>query len=549
LGAFSLGWNVVERPDRKSQITNPKSEIRNPKSLPYLVGLAASLGITLLGNLGIPRMIFQGYQKLAAPPEAVIGEAFFLTRWVWAIRGLFEVLKGETLRYSVGDWYWLPSRAIPAPGDVEPITEFPFFTFLYADLHAHLIALPLTVLALAWVVSVVLARGRWESKLAGGVGFLLGGLAIGALRPTNTWDYPTYLALGVLALVFAIGAHYRPREGSLLSLFPVWVLRGVYATVAVGILVGLSWLLYQPYTQWYALGYTETKIWSGTHTPVSAYFTHWGLFLFLILSWMLWETREWMANTPVSALRKLIPFRETIWGFLVVLLGLIGWLMVYLDVSIAWLVLPLAAWAGVLLLRPGMPDLKRLILFLVGTGFVLTLAVEIVVLSGDIGRMNTVFKFYLQVWALFGISAAASLGWLMKIGRRGVSSPVGKRLRAGWGLGLAVLVFGAFMYPVLGGMAKIEDRMAEDAPHTLDGMAYMPYARYNDNGRDMHLDEDYRAIRWLQENVEGSPVIVEGNTVEYRWGGRYSIYTGLPAVLGWNWHQRQQRTGHDSDVW
>jgi uncharacterized membrane protein len=58
---------------------------------------------------------------------------------------------------------------------------------------------------------------------------------------------------------------------------------------------------------------------------------------------------------------------------------------------------------------------------------------------------------------------------------------------------------------------------------------------------NMDIGQDYRAIRWMQDHVQGSPVIVEANLPEYRWGTRYTIYTGLPNVLGWNWHQRQQR--------
>jgi len=83
--------------------------------------------------------------------------------------------------------------------------------------------------------------------------------------------------------------------------------------------------------------------------------------------------------------------------------------------------------------------------------------------------------------------------------------------------------------------------MAPDAPHTLDGMAYMPYSKYADQGSVYDLSQDYQAIQWLQQNVQGSPAIVEGHVPEYRWGNRMTIYTGLPSVLGWRNHQSQQR--------
>jgi uncharacterized membrane protein len=93
----------------------------------------------------------------------------------------------------------------------------------------------------------------------------------------------------------------------------------------------------------------------------------------------------------------------------------------------------------------------------------------------------------------------------------------------------------------MGSMAKIKDRMTDAAPHSLDGMSFMQYSTYNDLDTMMDLSQDYDAIRWMQENIKGSPVIVEGNMVEYHWGNRFTIYTGLPSVVGWNWHQRQQR--------
>ena len=60
-----------------------------------------------------------------------------------------------------------------------------------------------------------------------------------------------------------------------------------------------------------------------------------------------------------------------------------------------------------------------------------------------------------------------------------------------------------------------------------------------------------RAINWLLDNVRGSPVIAEANTESrglYRWGSRVANYTGLPTIIGWSWHQRQQRSAMP-DMW
>ena len=147
---------------------------------PWLVGLFAALVTGLLGNLGTLRMI---------------------------LNRLWET--GSFSSFSPGELYWDPSRIISAGTDVQPITEFPWFTTIYADLHAHFMALPLTVLALSWGISVVLSKAwkgatRWQ--LLWSIAFAA--VVIGALRPTNTWDLPTYLALGVLSVVYALW-HYR----------------------------------------------------------------------------------------------------------------------------------------------------------------------------------------------------------------------------------------------------------------------------------------------------------------------------------------------------
>jgi YYY domain-containing protein len=546
MGGFSIAWNLFQSSRKQHQSDN-----REKNLIAYISAIAGAIGIAVLGNLGSVRMIFQGYQRLASP-DGVIEGAPILTRWLWAIQGFWEVFTGGNLPYSLGDWYWIPSRAIPAPGDIEPITEFPFFTVLYGDLHAHLMALPVTLLALSLFIGLVLGKARWAGRLPGITWLLVAALATGALRPTNTWDFPPYLALGLVAIIYTFWKYFDPKQAqephpdaeaqqnavqALLNRLPNSARRMLRVLTVSALFILLSFFLFQPFADWYALGYTKINVWEGSHTPVTSYLTHWGLFLFLIVAWMARESLEWMAETPVSALRSLRPHIFWIQFALVVLIASIL-ILLWMEVRIAWLVLPLAAWAGVLLLKPSHSDAKRIVLFIVGTGLVLTLMVEVIVLVGDIGRMNTVFKFYLQVWTLFAVSAAAALAWTLKsLGRM---SPLWRRA---WQIILAVLVTGASFYPLLAGTAKIKDRMAENAPHSLDGMEYMQFAEYADNWGVMDINQDYQAIRWLQENVVGSPVIVEANLRNlYRWGSRMSIYTGLPGVVGWEWHQQQQRT-------
>ncbi|MBI3173348.1 MAG: glycosyltransferase family 39 protein [Chloroflexi bacterium] len=536
VGAFAVVYSLLQGTLKPSV-----DEDERPLNLPLVAGLAASMMTVALGNLGTIRMIYQGFQRMAAP-GGIIDNANIVQRMIWAAQGFFNSLTGGILPFGRGDWYWNPSRVMP-PDDMA-ITEFPLFTFLYSDLHAHMIVLSLALFVLAWAVSLIKTRAKM-SRLEWLASFFVGGLMVGAIYPTNLSDIYTYLLLAVIVFAYVLWFHVGEVR---ISWLPEWIpalLRRIgVIVVGVAALVGLSYLLYEPYRYWYAQSYGSIIPWTGQHTPVWSYLTHWGLFLFIIFFWLVWETREWMAATPVSALGRLRPYALLIEGLLAVFLAALVYLL-FKGVQIAWLALPMAAWAGLLLLRPGQSDEKRLILFLIGTALVITLVVEVVVAVGDIGRMNTVFKFYLQAWLMLAVSAAAALGWLL--------AEVG-RWRPGWrGFfqgGLVALFAGAFLFTFTATADKISDRMNPLAPHTLDSMDYMKSAVYSEFGRDMDLSQDYRAIRWLQDNVQGSPVIVEAAPagVQYTWLSRMTIYTGLPGVVGWQWHQQQQRVQFSQQV-
>lgn len=538
MGAFSLGWNLIQTHEQEKPPAEPfldsKAPLRYRK--PFLAGISASIAVLILGNLGTVKMIWEGFQKLVVSNEVMDSSNIF-QRMAYMFQGISKALSGTPFPYSMGEWYWNPSRAIPG----ESITEVPFFSFLYGDPHAHLIALPLTLVALVWAFSILKSRWHWFDNgiWRGWMGFIsslfLGGLVIGALRPTNTWDMPAYLVLGCLSIFYTTFRYGSLPVGTLLDNFGDLGKRIILAIFATAALAILSFFLYQPFATWYGQGYNAVEVWSGSRTPMWSYTMHWGVFLFLIVSWLVSESLDWMSSTPVSSLNKLRPFRMALVFGLVIILTVI--ILFQISVEISWLPILVMVWAGILIIRPGQSDSKRAVLIMVGLGLALTLVVEVVVLKGDIGRMNTVFKFYLQAWTLLAASAAAVLCWLYPLVRRSLA-PVFART---WQVALVGLVFGVALFPVFASADKIRDRMSFHIPLTLDGIEYMATSTYAWANKDMDLRQDYEAIKWMQANIKGSPVIVEVNIEEYRWGSRFTINTGLPGVVGWNWHQRQQR--------
>jgi len=183
-------------------------------------------------------------------------------------------------------------------------------------------------------------------------------------------------------------------------------------------------------------------------------------------------------------------------------------------------------------------------LALLGMGLAIAIGVDFVRIEGDIGRMNTMFKYYLEVWVIFSLVSAYMLWFL---GSQGLPHWRWNWARRSWLVVAALLISSSLIYTVFGTRARVDDRF-NDTPATLDGSAFMNQAVHFEKGQPLELKWDQEAIRWLQDNVEGSPVVLEAHGEQYRWTARISNYTGLPTVLGWPWHQQQQRRPYGFEI-
>ncbi|MBI5829253.1 MAG: hypothetical protein HZB20_06865, partial [Chloroflexi bacterium] len=275
------------------------SALKTQNSNPYLAGLAAALLMVVLGNLGELQVISAALTGVAADvhrwPIPFLGDLQQMAVGLWRI-----YVEHASIPIGTGSWYWNATRVIP-DSSVQPITEFPFFTFLYADLHAHMIVLSSVMVALAWAASVVLsaraggagqgARRRWIEPAAL---WLVGGLAFGVIAPSNLSDYQTYWMLGCVAIIYA---QLRKHETIDLKFIVAVVWR-------CALLIGLAVLFFKPYAAWRGEGYGSVEVWKGDKTDISSYLTVHGLFLFHIVSLLIVETRRWMQKTKVDEVRE-----------------------------------------------------------------------------------------------------------------------------------------------------------------------------------------------------------------------------------------------------
>jgi len=240
-------------------------------------------------------MIFHGFQRLASGGIS-IENGNLLQRFLWSIQGLLKVIGGQRFDYYLSDWYWIPSRAIPG----EPITEFPFLPFSMETHTPHLFSLPITLIALLWVLSILFIKDELRHSHKNVIlSILFGSIVIGALKVTNTWDFPVFLMICLIILGYKLFQSYfansfnkenHPENRGYSNLWSA-----IFLTI---LFVAMSVLIYYPFSKWYGQAYTSLEFWSGSHTPVSSYLTHWGYFFFITVSWWIWELWNWMANTP-----------------------------------------------------------------------------------------------------------------------------------------------------------------------------------------------------------------------------------------------------------
>ncbi len=418
-----------------------------------------------------------------------------------------------------------------------------------------MLALAFTILAIGMAFNLFLeqeGRGIYAFGRGWRLPWTLGttALVIGGLFTMNGWDYPTYLGLALVCLVLQQWLTASTR----LSL-------ALMSDIAIACLslMALSFVLYLPfYLSFVSPSQGIGIVGAADRTPLRDELLIYGLFAFVFLSLLLASTLK----RPLLALSSLTTadddtapgVRRIDWtrvGFVgVFLLLLIGLLtLVFMGNSTTFVVAASITMLGVILLFYNIGDRSHAFTLLLGTiAFALIALCEVFflkdVFAGNYPRMNTVFKFYFQAWALLSIASGAGLFFVLESLRPLKTASLALRrvqggVRIVWILCLLALVVAGSAYPLSAPEARYALSRSSgqgfylQRTNSLDGLTYLQTDPANPG--------DYAAIRWLNANVQGDPVIVEAVGDDYSNAGRVSAFTGLPTPMGWVGHEIQWR--------
>lgn len=461
---------------------------------------------------------------------------------------------------------------------IQPIAEFPNFSFTLADLHPHVLALPFAVLAIGLALALVLGgRGlaRWEYPFYA--------IWVGGMVFVNSWD-AIYLPLLVGAE--ALRRLLRNGNGMLHGRDLVGIIR------FAAILGGLTLVCYLPWLISFtsqAGGVLPNVIYP---TKWSQFFLQFGAFLVLLTGFLLAEMGRagrrfnWRAGLLAAGLLAA--------AFVLVtgLLGLLAWesdmrgavfgstnpgaslgdllpdilarRLIGLPTEL-WVLLLVALVVGRLFARPAPDDAPAagalspataFALLLVGAGAMLTIAPDFVYLRDNFGvRINTVFKLYYQGWILFSVAAAfgawSVLGKAANSARWWTVVPQGA-----YALALILLLAAGTAYPVLATHARAlvdterlaaQERRAEcqraAAEAALTVQCESPPALTLNGTPTMVSPDEHAAIQCLAAlESSGGAVLAEAPGGAYEpHKSRFSGLTGIPTLIGWQNHERQWR--------
>ena len=405
------------------------------------------------------------------------------------------------------------------------VTHYPYYAYLVGDLHANVMDIPFQLMFMTLVLSIltkgesIINRSRTDSLLQ----IFILGLSLGVLAFINTWSYPIYLGFVVLAFLFLNTDLNKMGFVVLASLFLninlnkkgiISIIKGIISKFKgiVSVIV-LSLLLYLPYhLSRGSGGFKDLGLVAGK-TSVSDFLEIFALPMFAIFSLFLVSfSRKWFKG------KKSLIIACSITTITIIVSSLLAFL---LHIQTIWILAPLIVIPLYCICKSNRKEETQFMLLLTITGALVVLFCEIFYIKDalpiDFARYNTILKVYVPIWVVWGVPAAYGVFL--------VSSRLKRYVKAIWALILLIFVLAALIHPIASTTSWASGRYAQVEGHrlTLDGLAYLEYTN----------KDDYEAIRWLNENVKGSHVILEAPGVALEYSSQASSLTGLPTLLGW----------------